>query len=149
MTPSDLCVACGMCCDGTMFGNVVAQDHELVQMIFLGAETKYKEEEDKHFFLQPCPAHINGSCSIYETRPKTCSGYKCHLLKRVLRNELSPERALVKVERLKKAKKDLGINSVQEARKLKTPEGDQFVKDMHAGFYGPTVKKNDNQKQNK
>lgn len=140
MTPSDLCVACGMCCDGTMFGNVVAQDHELVQMIFLGAETKYKEEEDKHFFLQPCPAYVNGSCSIYETRPKTCSGYKCHLLKRVLKNEITPEQALVKVERMKKAKKDLGVASVKEARQLKTEEAKRFVQDMQNGFYGPKKK---------
>ena len=72
MTPSDLCVACGMCCDGTMFGNVVAHDHELVQMIFLGAETKSNSDSSRHFFLQPCPAHVNGSCSIYETRPLIC-----------------------------------------------------------------------------
>ena len=140
MTPSDLCVACGMCCDGTMFGNVVAHDHELVQMIFLGADTKYKEEEDRHFFLQPCPAHVNGSCSIYETRPQTCSGYKCALLKRVLRNEITPEQAMKKVERVKKAKQDLGVASVREARQLKTEEANRFVQDMQNGFYGPKKK---------
>lgn len=141
MTPSDLCVACGMCCDGTMFGNVVAHDHELVQMIFLGAETKYKEEEDRHFFLQPCPAHVNGSCSIYETRPQTCSGYKCALLKRVLRNEITPEQAMKKVERVKKAKQDLGVASVKEARQLKTTESKKFLQDIQLGFYGPKKKK--------
>lgn len=140
MTPSDLCVACGMCCDGTMFGNVVAHEHEMEQMISLGAGTKYNEEENKHFFLQPCPAHVNGSCSIYETRPKTCSSYKCHLLKRVLRNENTPEQALVKVNRMRKAMKDLGVSSVREARQLKTEEAKRFVQDMQNGFYGPKKK---------
>ena len=134
MTPSDLCVACGMCCDGTMFTNVVANDAELVQMSFLGAETKVKEE--KQFFLQPCPAHINGSCSIYETRPRTCVGYKCALLRRVLNEEITPEQALIKVQRMKKAKQDLNVSSVSEARKLKTPEANKFVQDMQRGFYG-------------
>ena len=134
MTPSDLCVACGMCCDGTMFTNVVANDAELVQMSFLGAETKVKEE--KQFFLQPCPAHNNGSCSIYETRPRTCVGYKCALLRRVLNEEITPEQALIKVQRMKKAKQDLNVSSVSEARKLKTPEANKFVQDMQRGFYG-------------
>lgn len=138
MTPSDLCVACGMCCDGTMFKNVVADDAELIQMSFLGAETKVQEE--KQFFLQPCPAHINGSCSIYETRPKTCIGFKCALLKRVLKNEVTPEQAMKKVERMKKAKKDLNVSSVSEARQLKTPESERFVHDMQTGFYGPKKK---------
>jgi Fe-S-cluster containining protein len=121
-----------------MFTNVVASDTELVQMSFLGADTKVKE--DKQFFLQPCPAHINGSCSIYDSRPKTCVGYKCALLKRVLNDEITPEQALVKVERMKKTKKDLGVSSVSEARKLKTPEADKFVIDMQNGFYGPKKK---------
>tara|TARA_R110000868_G_C10911248_1_gene764981 strand:- start:432 stop:806 length:375 start_codon:yes stop_codon:yes gene_type:complete len=124
-----------------MFGNVVAQEHELLQMKLLGAETKYKEEEDRHFFLQPCPAHVNGSCSIYETRPKTCSGYKCHLLKRVLKGEITAEQAMKKVERIKKAKEDLGVASVKEARQLKTDESKRFVQDMENGFYGPKKKK--------
>lgn len=134
MTPSDLCVACGMCCDGTMFGQVVAQENELLQMVLLGAETH--EKDGKNFFSQPCPAFVDGSCSIYEHRPKTCSGYKCALLKRVLKEEITPEQALVKVERMKKAKKDLNVSSVREARKFKTDEANKFVQDMQNGFYG-------------
>jgi len=83
---------------------------------------------------------VNGSCSIYETRPKTCSGYKCALLKRVLRNEITPEQAMKKVERVKKAKQDLGVASVREARQLKTDEANRFVQDMQNGFYGPKKK---------
>ena len=140
MTPSDLCVACGMCCDGTMFGNVVCSKEEAEYMKSLGLETKKKDNQINHVFLEPCPLHVNGSCSIYETRPQTCSGYKCALLKRVLRNEITPEQAMKKVERVKKAKQDLGVASVKEARQLKTEEANRFVQDIQLGFYGPKKK---------
>jgi len=138
MTPSDLCVACGMCCDGTMFGNVVCSKEEADYVASLGLETKKKDEQTNHLFIQPCPLHVSGQCSIYSDpkKPKTCSGYKCALLKRVLKEEITPEQALVKVERMKKAKKDLNVSSVREARKLKTDEANKFVQDMQNGFYG-------------
>lgn len=142
MTPSDLCVACGMCCDGTMFNNVVCSKEEAEYMGTFGIGSKKAEKIDSYVFFVPCPLHVNGSCSIYEDprKPKTCSGFKCTLLKRVLNNEVTPEQALVKVERMKKAKKDLGVSSVAEARKLNTEESKRFVQDMHNGFY---TKKND------
>ena len=142
MTPSDLCVACGMCCDGTMFGNVVCSKEEAEYMQSLGLSTKKKEDQENYLFIQPCSMHINGSCSIYDDpkKPKTCSSYKCHLLKRVLRNEITPEQAMKKVERVKKAKQDLGVASVKEARQLKTEEANRFVKDIKDGFYGPKKK---------
>lgn len=142
MTPSDLCVACGMCCDGTMFGNVVCSKEEADYMGSLGLETKKKDNQTNHVFLEPCPLHINGSCSIYEDpkKPKTCSSYKCALLKRVLRNEITPEQAMKKVGRIKKAKEDLGVASVREARQLKTEEASRFVQDIQNGFYGPKKK---------
>ena len=132
MTPSDLCVACGMCCDGTMFGNVVCSEEEADYMSSLGLQIKKKDNQINHLFIQPCSMYLNGSCSIYADpkKPKTCSSYKCALLKRVIRNEITPEQALVKVERVKKVKKDLGVASVKEARQLKTEEAKRFVQDM-------------------
>jgi hypothetical protein len=47
---------------------------------------------------------------------------------------------MVKVERIKKAKEDLGVASVREARQLKTEEANRFVQDMQNGFYGPKKK---------
>jgi hypothetical protein len=44
---------------------------------------------------------------------------------------------LVKVERVKKAKEDLGVSSVVEARQLKTTESKKFLQDIQLGFYGP------------
>jgi len=125
-----------------MFGNVVCSKEEAEYMESLGLETKKKDIQTNHLFVQPCSMHINGSCSIYKDpkKPKTCSSFKCALLKRVLNNEVTPEQALAKVERMKKAKKDLNVKSVSEARKLKTPESERFVQDMQNGFYGPKKK---------
>ena len=143
MTPSDLCVSCGMCCDGTMFNDIVCSKEEANYMDSLGLQIRQKNDQTNYLFLAPCPLHVNGSCSIYSDpkKPKTCSGYKCVLLKRVLKQEITPEQALVKVERMKKAKEDLGVASVREAQKLKTEEANRFVQDMKNGFYGPKKKK--------
>lgn len=117
------------------FGLKTAKNDKQIKHLLMNEQTNY-------LFIQPCPLHVNGNCSIYEDpkKPKTCSGFKCKLLRRVLNNEITAEQALVKVERVKKAKKDLGVSSIVEARKLNTEESNRFVQDIRNGFY---TKKND------
>lgn len=120
-----------------MFGNAVCSKQDAEYMASLGSQTKEKDETT-HMFLQPCSLHTSSGCSIYDdpNKPKVCSSYKCALLKRVLKNEITPEQAIAKVERIKKAKKNLNVSSVREARKLNTDESNRFVQDMQNGFYG-------------
>lgn len=78
---SDLCIGCGMCCDGTYhLRGRLRPDREAQPLSFYKNENF--EEEGQSFFRMPC-AHFNGTCcSIYESRYVACRGYRCKLLAR-------------------------------------------------------------------
>lgn len=65
-----LCRACGLCCDGTLFGLVRLQPGEAVALVQLGGGS----------LPQPCPALKGVLCSIYEARPSACRAFDCLLL---------------------------------------------------------------------
>jgi hypothetical protein len=76
----DLCVGCGLCCDGTLFknGEVVAEDqYEPLEPYVVDMFV----EGEKSFFRQPCP-YFDGTCCInYEGRFTVCRTFQCELLK--------------------------------------------------------------------
>ena len=75
-----LCTRCGLCCDGTLFGNVPVSAHEqqrLVRVLNVAAT------ETGAAFVQPCSAFKGGFCGIYPERPSACSKYRCKLLRDV------------------------------------------------------------------
>jgi hypothetical protein len=75
-----LCVRCGFCCDGTLFGHVPVSDEEAAR---LPAPLEIVEREGKRTrlaFVQPC-AGFHAQCILYDSRPETCRSYRCALLK--------------------------------------------------------------------
>lgn len=77
--PDSICVGCGLCCDGTIFGFVPLHDGDDEDtLVHLGLTIEPRE--DKVGFSQPCAASCGGACSIYDDRPKVCRGYRCALL---------------------------------------------------------------------
>ncbi|MCF0054620.1 YkgJ family cysteine cluster protein [Dyadobacter sp. CY356] len=77
---SDLCVGCGMCCDGTLFNKAVVWSEDERKMADdLGLFTF--EIKEKLFFKLPC-SQFSSCCNIYEQRPSTCSVFFCHPIKR-------------------------------------------------------------------
>jgi hypothetical protein len=76
---SDLCLRCGLCCDGTVFSNIILEPGEEDYVASLGLHPTVAE--DKPVAPQPCPAFVDGCCSLYEVgRPKTCHTYACGIL---------------------------------------------------------------------
>ena len=79
-----LCVACGLCCDGTLFDNVTLEaGDDLAKMKALGqpmeASTVLK---GVYFFRQPCAALCaDRTCRIYADRPVQCRTFDCGVLK--------------------------------------------------------------------
>ena len=94
---SDLCRACGFCCDGTLFGGLRLTEDEaraparVLLPLFQAA--------DGPTLLMPCPAHV-GTCTIYAERPSTCRTYHCQLIDRLEQGDIDFESALLRVERL-------------------------------------------------
>ena len=71
-----LCMACGLCCDGTLFNQAKLEpDDDLTELSALGARI----HGDRKFFDLPCQAH-KGICTIYNHRPRICGDFGCRLL---------------------------------------------------------------------
>jgi Fe-S-cluster containining protein len=77
-----LCRACGLCCDGSLFGRV-GLDAEEVEP---ARKTHLRVLDSGKAFEQPCPAllAVDGdgerrACSIYADRPRSCRRFVCRL----------------------------------------------------------------------
>ena len=74
-----VCLACGFCCDGTLFGHAVLNPGEKGALPPL-IERNVFRLEGKDYFRLPC-LYFSGRCSIYENpRANVCSAYRCRLL---------------------------------------------------------------------
>jgi Putative zinc- or iron-chelating domain len=101
-----LCLSCGFCCDGTLFGSVpLAAADARASLQADGIEIHTAADET--FFMQPCHAHRQGGCQVYEDRPVNCRQYRCELLKKFERRALSWDEAQRQIERVRALKEAL------------------------------------------
>ncbi len=87
---SNICLSCGVCCDGTLIGFVELSNEELP---VLRDTMAIEEANGKGFFLQPCKSYCNG-CTIYTKRPKQCANFNCKIIKSLEQKELDFNTAL-------------------------------------------------------
>ena len=88
-----LCTRCGLCCDGSLFGDVeLAGRTEATRLEIMGLDI---EDDDAAggLLLQPCAALRGTRCSVYAHRPKCCRTFECRLLQDVRRGATTVERA--------------------------------------------------------
>jgi len=91
-----LCRACGLCCNGVLFGDVeLKRGDDSQRLAELGLELFRKGS--KSAFHQPCACFDGTLCRIYRDRPKQCRAFACGLLKRVTAGKLSPGAALKRI----------------------------------------------------
>ena len=84
-----LCVGCGLCCDGTLFTHADVFDETPVIETIDVLLTR-KGDETKRQLPLPCSLLAEGaSCGVYEDRPPICESYRCNLLKSVDAGEQS------------------------------------------------------------
>jgi uncharacterized protein len=103
---SDICVSCGMCCDGTlfMFGNII-NENDKQNVVNKGIEVEF--QKDKWVFKQPC-AQFKGCCQIYsQTKPNVCNSFFCDPLKNAKNGYISIEVAENQILKAKKLSIDL------------------------------------------
>ncbi len=78
----DLCLACGLCCNGAIFADVQLQaGDDAEQLAKLGLVVKSAGSNQNPKFVQPCVAHDGCRCRIYDERPSYCRQFDCALLK--------------------------------------------------------------------
>ena len=112
----NICLSCGLCCDGTMIGFVRLNREELP---VLKEIIEIEEEDGKGFFIQPCKNYCDG-CTIYSNRPKQCDNFNCGLLKSVQQKEVDFDSALKTIEVVKQKKKAIEQNLAVLQLKLKS-----------------------------
>ena len=97
MTPSltdTLCTRCGLCCDGTLFGDVeLTGPAEATRLEIMGLEID-EDEANADLLALPCTALRGTRCGIYAHRPACCRGFECRLLLDARRGAMSVERAM-------------------------------------------------------
>jgi len=96
----NICLSCGLCCDGTLIGHVQLSNEELPT---LRGIMDIEDENNNGFFLQPCNKYCGG-CSIYSQRPKQCADFNCGLLKSVEQKELDFDSATAVIKKVKQKK---------------------------------------------
>lgn len=78
-----LCLECGLCCDGTLFTHVALTPEESARLGMNGV------------IRQPCPALGEGrKCSVYTERPKGCARFVCMLGRALEDKEVTLEEAV-------------------------------------------------------
>lgn len=86
--PDQLCLHCGLCCDGTLFRDVELQpgdDADKLHALGLPVTRSRRREGADHLkFPQPCSALCSDlKCRVYADRPARCREFECALFKAV------------------------------------------------------------------
>jgi hypothetical protein len=80
--PLHVCVACGLCCDGTLFNRVEVSSKEKDRLQDKGRfYTKSNGEIRMRLGCQYLGT--DGLCECYQKRPRKCRSYQCELLRSV------------------------------------------------------------------
>lgn len=119
-----LCLQCGMCCNGVLFRDVELQPGDDAQKLLrLGMPVKVakasatrnpKPETRNQKFNQPCVAlGSDCKCRIYAERPSRCRQFECAVLLGVMAGEASAEDAL-KLIRSTRRKADKVLKLMRE-----------------------------------
>ena len=81
----ELCVTCGLCCDGTLFKHALSFEGEKLLPYMI----PFQDDKGDHWFKLPCP-HFKQCCTVYEQkRPKICGSFKCQLLNDLNKQKIS------------------------------------------------------------
>tara|TARA_B110000908_G_C10021126_1_gene342965 strand:+ start:140 stop:451 length:312 start_codon:yes stop_codon:yes gene_type:complete len=97
---ANICLSCGLCCDGSLVVFVELDREEVPKLKEL---MDLDDVDGNGFFLQPCKKYCDG-CTIYRDRPKNCDKFNCGLLKSVENKEIEFDYAVERVQEVKKEK---------------------------------------------
>ncbi len=87
-----LCLHCGLCCNGVLFGDVRVTDDDKPEHLLTQGIPLQRTGETWHF-NQPCAALKCGACEIYADRPAYCAQFECALLQETLKGQRTEEEA--------------------------------------------------------
>ena len=151
---NNICVKCGMCCDGTLFNWASIEPDEIVDELFREEIIK-TSQKGKIAFSLPCSFLHNCVCSIYNSekpkRPLVCGKFKCKLLLKQQAGTVSYDEAILLIEKTKQLaqKNDALINealpksaALSTSKKIKALKNEFESAPNQAEFrkqYGPVL----------
>lgn len=100
-----LCLACGMCCDGTLFDGVQLEPGDDAKRLReLGLPVTFgRGRKPVGRFPQPCAAlGADCVCRIYAERPRQCRTFECKLFREVRAGVIEAEAAMKVVGRTRR-----------------------------------------------
>lgn len=119
-----LCLRCGLCCDGTFISGVpLKPDDEVAPLKAVGMNIV--SDKDLTVIKLPCAAHKNCTCTVYANRPQVCRTYKCKLLERLERDDVSQQSALEIINKVKSLKNEM--NALAVAASTTAQSGEEIL----------------------
>jgi hypothetical protein len=115
--PDNLCMDCGFCCDGTLFGYFVLTQGEDSAPLLAHGVRLLPEQKERVAAAQPCGAFRSGRCAVYTDRPAVCRNYRCDLLEDLGNGVLSLTEARGVVAK-GRALRDAALSCVAQTRGL-------------------------------
>ncbi len=91
-----LCGHCGLCCDGSLFEDVVLDAGELAP---IEARVGYSVDGERFRLHQPCQALAEGRCTVYADRPRGCRAFECGVLQEVRSGGMDLKAAMEEIDR--------------------------------------------------
>lgn len=137
----DLCQACGLCCDGTLFQFVPLTVEEAQRLASEGVTLAETQAGAKQL-PQRCSALSGCHCTVYAARPLACRRYECLTFIAMRDGEVSLGEAKLEVEKAKSLVAAVGVplsqaRSEWETSSLETRKAfdraDQFLKARFIG----------------
>ena len=89
---SELCVECGLCCDGTLFRFLPVEPGELETYRALALPVV--TQSGRLAMQLPCSKLEKRCCTVYAKRPSGCRGFVCHLGRRLELADIGFDEAL-------------------------------------------------------
>jgi uncharacterized protein len=96
----ELCLSCGLCCQGVIFNRAGLKPDEIGLAKDNGLDY-FPSGEEEFAFRLPCRLYQDDKCSIYLIRPEACRRYRCDLLKRLTNKAISLEESKIIVSQIK------------------------------------------------
>lgn len=115
---SQLCTACGFCCDGRLFSLAPLTLEEAAWA--KRRRLPLVSHADKVSLEQPCGALEGTRCTVYDERPESCRRFVCVLLSRVTHGELSIDDALAHVKAARETPNEETMSAFERAGRRST-----------------------------
>lgn len=121
MNESDICTKCGICCTKSVFSAVHCTPNQFLKIkeripsipLHVNPSANLSQtvlENSEQIQLRfTCPALKDNKCSVYDIRPRMCKRFRCWLLEKHEKGEISYEDVMNEIQYIKELQQNLGI----------------------------------------